>query len=129
MRPLLSTAAVLAISTLLPACDALWEEHFCTLEARPSVQVTVVDAQGNPQWDARVTFTRDGGPEQQALCNGGRDSQQGHCDTWVTEYEQPGLFVIQATSADGQRTVRQQVTVTQDECHVHSESVRLVLPG
>jgi hypothetical protein len=120
---------LLVISLLLPACDAPWKEHFCTLEARSSVQVTVVDARGNPQRDARVTFTRDGGPEQQALCNGGRDPQQGNCDAWVTEYERPGLFVITATSADGQRTVRQQVTVTEDACHVHTESVQLVLPS
>ncbi|WP_257457672.1 Ig-like domain-containing protein [Archangium lipolyticum] len=125
---LFPTAAVLAVSALLPACEVPISEY-CTLEARPSVQVTVVDAQGNPQRDARVTFTRDGGPEQQAQCNGGRDPQQGNCDTWVTEYERPGQFVIKATSADGQRSVQQQVTVTEDECHVRSESVKLVLPG
>ena len=121
----LLSAAVLAVSAVLPACGLA--SDYCTLEARPSVQVTVVDTRGNPQRDARVTFTRDGGPERLALCDGSHQTQ-GSCDSWVTEYEEPGEFVITATSADGKRRVRQQVSVGEDECHVHTETVRLTLP-
>ncbi|HEX8436758.1 hypothetical protein [Archangium sp.] len=126
-------ALLLAVSAVLPACGQLYKgeggefHEACTLEARPSVRVTVVDTQGNPRRDARVTYTRDGGPEQQAEC---LRSEAGHCEWWLTEPEQPGLFVLTATSADGQRTVRQQVTVTEteDKCHVLTETVRLTLP-
>jgi len=118
--------AVLAVSAVVSACGD-FNQGFCTLEARASVQVRVVDARGTVQRDARVTFTRDGGPEQQALCNGGEQAQ-GNCETWVTEYEQPGDYVITATSADGQRTARQSVSVEEDECHVQGQSVTLTLP-
>jgi hypothetical protein len=120
MRPLL-----LAATTVLAACSGPISD-FCTLEARPAVQVKVVDTRGNPRRDARVTFTRDGGPEQQASCVG--QVAQGGCDTWVTEYERPGQYAITATSADGTRTARQSVTVSEDECHVHTETVTLTLP-
>lgn len=121
----LASLTALAVSAVLPACGP--SQSFCTLEARAAVQVKVVDTRGNPQRDARVTFTRDGGPEQQALCNGSQQVQ-GNCDTWVTEYEKPGHYVITATSADGQRTVRQSVSVGEGECHVQSQTVTLMLP-
>jgi hypothetical protein len=119
-------AAVLAVSAVLSAC-ALPGERFCTLEARASVQVNVVDPRGNPVRDARVTFTLNGSAEQQALCNGSEQTQ-GNCDTWVTGYEQPGDYVITVTSANGQRTTRQSVSVGEDECHVQSQTVTLTLP-
>ena len=119
-------AAILTLSAVLSACGNP-EQSLCTLEARASVQVTVVDPRGNPQRDARVTFTRNGGPEQQALCNGNQQTQ-GNCESWVTEYEKPGEYVITATSADGQRTARQSVSVSEDECHVRTETVTLTLP-
>ena len=119
-------AAILTLSAVLPACGN-FNQTFCTLEARASVQVNVVDPRGNPQRDARVTFTLDGGPQQQALCNGSEQTQ-GNCDNWVTGYEQPGDYVITATSADGQRTARRSVSVTEDECHVQSQTVTLTLP-
>ncbi|WNG42676.1 hypothetical protein F0U60_00150 [Archangium minus] len=122
----LSRIALLAAGTVLSACG-YFNQTDCTLEARASVQVRVVDPQGNPQQDARVTFTRDDGPEQQALCNGS-EQRQGNCDTWVTGYEQPGEYVITATSADGQHTARQSVSVSDGKCHVHSQSVTLTLP-
>lgn len=129
---------LLAVSAVLPACGAgsyAEETHisqgtFCTLEARPAVLVTVVDAGGNVQRDARVTFTRDGNPEQQAMCNGNQLNPQPPCDRWVTTYEWPGEYVITATSADGSRTGLAQVKVgeTSDGCHVITETVRITLP-
>ncbi|OJT25784.1 hypothetical protein BO221_07995 [Archangium sp. Cb G35] len=119
-------AAVLTLSVVLSACG-LPGGDFCTLEARASVQVNVVDPRGNPVRDARVTFSLNGSAEQLALCNGGEQTQ-GNCDTWVTGYEQPGNYVVTATSADGQRTARQSVTVGEDECHVQTQTVTLTLP-
>jgi hypothetical protein len=116
---------LLAVSAVLPACAR--PESVCTLEARAAVQVTVVDTRGGIQRDARVTFTVDGGPEEQALCNGSTPSG-GQCDRWVTSYERAGEYVITATSADGTRTARTQVRVGEDECHVKTESVQLTLP-
>jgi hypothetical protein len=116
---------LLAVSAVLPACAR--PDSFCTLEARAAVQVTVVDTQGSIQRDARVTFTLEGGPEEQALCNGGYQPG-GQCDHWVTSYERAGEYVITATSADGTRTARKQVRVSEDECHVKTETVRITLP-
>ncbi|ATB29777.1 hypothetical protein [Melittangium boletus] len=121
----LRAALLLVIATLSSACGS--NTSACTLEARASVRIQVVDGQGHPQRDARVTFTRDGGPEQQALCNGSQ-TRQGNCDAWVTGYESPGEYVLTATSADGQRTVTQSVSVGEDACHVQTRSVTLVLP-
>ncbi|MFE8603984.1 Ig-like domain-containing protein [Archangium violaceum] len=118
--------SVLALSAVLSACG-LPGEDFCTLEARASVQVNVVDPRGTPVRDARVTFSLNGSAEQLALCNGS-ELAQGNCDTWVTSYEQPGNYVVTATSANGQRTARQSVTVGEDECHVQTQTVTLTLP-
>ena len=119
------TCLLLAVSVVLPACSR--PDSACTLEARAAVQVMVVDTRGGLQRDARVTFTVDGGPEQQALCNG-TSQPGGPCDRWVTGYERAGEYVITATSADGTRTARTQVRVSQDECHVKTETVQLTLP-
>jgi hypothetical protein len=116
---------LLAVSAMLPACAS--PDTFCTLEARAAVQVTVMDTRGGIQRDARVTFTVDGGPEEQALCNGGSQTG-GQCDRWVAGYERAGEYVITATSADGTRTARTQVRVGEDECHVKTETVQLTLP-
>jgi hypothetical protein len=128
----------LAVSALLAACGPGFEveanppvmQGVCTLESRPSVRVTVVDARGHLQREARVTFTLDATPERPALCNGNHLRTDPPCDRWVASYEAPGLYVLTATSADGTRTARQEVTVgeTSDGCHVVTEDVRLTLP-
>jgi hypothetical protein len=116
---------LLAVTVVHSACAG--PASVCTLEARAAVQVTVVDPRGGIQRDARVTFTVDGGPEEQAQCNG-TSQPAGQCDRWVTSYERAGEYVITATSADGTRTARTQVRVSEDECHVKTETVQLTLP-
>ena len=118
--------SLLLIATLC-ACGSRDANTVCTEEARSSVNVTVVDSHGRPQRDAHVTFTLDGGAEQEALCDGGA-GQRGDCSSWVTNYEQAGRYVITATSADSTRRAHQEVTVTRDTCHVNSTSVTLTLP-
>ncbi len=99
----------------------------CTMEARASVTVQVVDSKGQARPDARVSFTLDGGAAQQAQCNGG-SPEQGDCASWVTNYETAGAYVVTATSADGQRSAQERVTVGRDECHVQGQTLTLVLP-
>ncbi len=128
-------AAILSLSAVLSACGNPYEltefrpseGTYCTLELRYSVVVRVVDTRGNPQPDARVTFTWDGGAEQSALCDG-IEQRRDDCDLWVAGYERAGEYVITATSTDGERSARQSVSVTEDECHVHTQQVTLTLP-
>lgn len=98
----------------------------CTTEARSSVTVKVVDAQGMPVTDAVVTYTVDGGASQNAECVNPLGGM-GNCQEWVAGYEIAGNFVITATSADGMKTATQMVTVAKDECHVISQTATLTL--
>jgi hypothetical protein len=126
IRVLLSLAA----TSLLPACGALsLGDVSCTDEFIASTRTTVVNARGEPQRDARVTFSVDGGPEQDAWCVGGSQASGGlGCDAWETP-DQKGTFVLRATSADGQRRVEQQLNVPGDECHAEETvPVQFVLP-
>lgn len=98
----------------------------CTLEARASVNVKVVDAQGMAVTDAVVTFSVNGGADEMAECVnpvGG----MGTCQEWVAGWERDGNFTVTATSADGMKTATQMVTVTKDACHVQPQSVTLTL--
>jgi hypothetical protein len=94
----------------------------CLTVLNPSVAITVVDPRGAPACDARVTYTRDGGPEEVA------ERYTSECHEWSTELERPGVHVITATSTDGQRSVSGQVKVKTDECGVITENMTLVLP-
>jgi hypothetical protein len=119
-------------SLLLPACGdgsgdsgSSGDPVTCTLEARSSVQVTVVDVMGIPALDATVTFSVDGGVEEDAECVS--TAAAGGCEAWVAGYERAGVFVIKAMSADGTAKAEESVTVAKDECHVISQMVELKL--
>ena len=119
---LLRSLALLALVPLLPACA---NSIACTTEAVASVSVTVLDEAGQRVQDARVTFTRDGGAEEQADCV--PSTTGSGCSGWVAGWEQPGDFVIKATSADGTRQAQGQVTVDDGTCHVEGQSLQLTL--
>ena len=119
---MLRSLALLALAPLLPACA---NSLACTTEAIASVSITVLDEAGQRVRDARVTFVRDGGAEQQAECLQG--STDTGCETWVTGWEQPGDFVIKATSADGTRQAQGQASVEDGTCHVEGQSLQLTL--
>ncbi|HEX8818734.1 MAG TPA: hypothetical protein VF794_02310 [Archangium sp.] len=119
----LRLAVLLTATSLLPACFSPLD---CTEEFRPSVQVKVVDSQGRPQPDARVTYVQDDHPEQQAQCQPAIGATG--CEEWWAGLDEPGSFVIKATSADGTRTAERRVTVGGDLCHANTEQVRLTLP-
>jgi hypothetical protein len=119
-------------SLLLPACGgdstdsgSAGDPPTCSLEARASVQVTVVDVMGTPALDATVTYTVNGGLDEDAECV--RQAAAGGCEEWVAGYEKAGAFVITATSADGAAKDEETVTVAKDECHVITQMVTLSL--
>jgi hypothetical protein len=124
---------VLPLCVILSACglpDLLDNDDigFCSYNSLPSVVVTVVNPVGTIVDDARVTFRLNGGPEQVAECNPGK-STSGGCTEWVAEWERPGVFTLTATSLNGEHTDQQQISVSEDECHVNTEKVTLMLPS
>lgn len=118
----LHSLVLLALSSLLPACAS---NVVCDTSARASVSVTVLDEAGQQVQDARVTFTRDGGAEQQADCV--PSASDSGCSQWVAGWEQPGDFVVKATSADGTRHAEGQASVEDGTCHVEGQSLQLTL--
>jgi hypothetical protein len=122
----------IAATSLLPACGLPFGdlETDCTTEFIASTRTTVVNTRGEPQRDARVTFTWDGGSEQEAWCTDGTSTPSAGpgCAAWETPGPQ-GTYVLRATSADGQRRAEQRVEVPGDECHAErTVPVELVLP-
>ena len=92
----------------------------CTLEARSSVMVKVVDAMGAPVTDAMVTFSHEGGAAENCenlLMDG----------SYTCGYERDGAITVTATK--GADTKMQTVTVskTEDGCHVVGQSITLTL--
>lgn len=97
------------------ACGGAGED--CTLEARSSVSITVVDEAGEIIDDATVTFAVD--QEERGAC-------ERIGDTWACGWEEEGYFLIEAT-APGYGTTVTVVEVGGDECHVATEEIELVL--
>lgn len=87
------------------------EPTTCTLEARASVSLRVVDAQTGDDVDATVTFELDG--------DGPRMPEEGWPGTYVLATEQAGTFTV-TISADGYQTAMEEYEVTEDECHVET---------
>jgi len=119
----LRLALLLTTAALLPACSPLIS---CTDEFRPGARVTVVDSQGRPQPDARVTYSWGDGPELPADCV--TDLTGTGCMAWQAGPDEPGTLVIKATSADGARKTEKRLSVSGDLCHVDTEQVQLTLP-
>jgi hypothetical protein len=92
----------------------------CTLEARASLNVTVVDDNGVPVDDAVVTAALEGGETK--TCESTGESAY-LCDFFEVE----GTFVVNA--ARGEASDSATVDVGADECHVIAEDVELVLPA
>ena len=113
----------LMLMVMCSACGPLIgeprEQLDCTAEARPSTQVTVVDADGQVLTDeAEVTYTVDGGEPRPCDALGGGSLACG----WEVE----GTFEITA-DALGYEPRTEAVIVESDECHVITEEVRLEL--
>ena len=109
----------------LLGCDG--NPVICTREARPSLQVMVVDAvSGQSLCDAAVAVTTLDGSFSEALMApqptlGGED-----CN-YFGPYERPGRFLVMASREGYQMGQQSDVFVTQDECHVQTVPVVLRL--
>lgn len=107
---LLTTAWI----SLLAACEP---EVDCTTEARGSVNVSVVDADGAPT-DAFDSISYDS------------STFSDDCEGWETgEYvcgwEVAGDITITVEACGGSQTISETVTVQSDECHVIPEALEL----
>jgi len=121
MRTLiLVLVALTCVAAAPPGCGG----KSCTMEARASVQVKVVDVSGALVETAKVTFSVDGAAESPAECLG---STAQSCQQWIAGYEVAGTFRIVAKSADGKKRAEQTVLVEKDECHVQTQQVTLQL--
>ena len=91
----------------------------CTLEARPSVEVTVASAGMGPLENVAVTYAVNFSAAQP--CSGSGES-------WTCGEEMDGELLIEAT-ADGHVPASETVTVerTEDLCHVITEQVAFTL--
>jgi hypothetical protein len=114
---------LIALALSIPAVIAcLPGPVACTEEARSSVQVTVVDADGNAPTNPAVTFQPAGG--QESPCDSfGEASNEFTCG-----FEVSGDITIRAT-ADGLQGAEQVVNVgeTADGCHVETEQITITL--
>jgi hypothetical protein len=119
---LLRAFALLTLAPLLPACSG---GIACDDSLARSVIIRVVDEGGRNVPDARVTYSHEGGAEEQAGCVLFSDGTT--CNGWGAGTEQTGAFVIKAASADGTRHAEGRVTVEEGTCHVDTEELRLTL--
>ena len=97
----------------------------CAGVVLPGVRMTVVNADGTPAQDAHVTYSLEGGAPVEAVCD--PPSPRPTCDTWRTDFEQPGHYVLLATSADGARSARAEAQVERGPCNVITQQVTLTL--
>lgn len=112
-RTALLTAALMLLAT---ACEG---QQDCTTEARGSVNVSIVDADGSPT-DDFDSITYDS------------SSFDDDCERWETgEYvcgwEIEGTIDITLSACDGAQTVTETVTVESDVCHVIPVALELQL--
>jgi hypothetical protein len=118
----ISLAFVVFSSFALLGCgsDTDGDDIGCTLEARSSVTVKVVDAIGTVVTDATVTFSIGGGAAEN--CEVFPDGL-----SYVCGYERDGNFTITATKGMDTKTATVTVNKTADGCHVEGQSITITL--
>lgn len=106
----------------------------CTMEARASVQVSVVDQNGLALVPSSAEFRFNGGDPQPVECMSGEAA----CSEFVVGWEQAGTFSVTA-SYEGEvegdpccwyndnQTVEVEVGMTEDECHVETQQITITL--
>jgi hypothetical protein len=114
----LTLMGLLAVTALFSACGGGAEGIVCTLEARTSVLVNVVDPLGAALPGVMVVYRVDGGAAQSQACD-----SAGLC---AVAFEVSGVFALTATKP-GYAPASTTVTVTRDVCHVNTERVTLTL--
>ncbi len=128
MHKTLALVPAVLILTALSACEPM----ACDDMAVASVSIQVVDVDGNPLAATSVTYTVDGGAEQQAEC------LSEPCTEWVAGWEVEGEFEITVLyeetdpedelcmwSASAVESVS--VGLTEDECHVDGQVLEVTL--
>jgi hypothetical protein len=92
-------------------------EILCTQEVLPSVIIITLNSAGQPVAADSIVWSVNGGTEQDAEClNAG-------CTEQVAGWEASGEFIITATLGD--EVLTETLTVTADECHVHTHQLTL----
>lgn len=117
-KPCIAVSLLLALA----GCGGTDETIFCTLEARSSVVVQVVDTAGAPLAGATVSYRVDSGPEQAAECYAPPDG----CSTFIAGREVAGEFSIRAGKA-GYQSASASVSVQRDVCHVITREIVMTL--
>jgi hypothetical protein len=109
----------IAIASLVSACGASnGEEVPCTLEAKASVIVSVVDTSNNYLPGVSVNYSVDKASPKTLMCESG--------EVCVLEYEMQGEFAITASKV-GYMPASTTVKVARGTCHVNTERVLLTL--
>ena len=119
-RRLVRILALMFIVQLVGACGEGFIGPICTLEARVSVVVTVIDQTNNRLEGATATWQVNGGPTQVQSCD---QFGIGNC---LLAYEVSGVFTF-AVSKPGYTPASGTATVKRDECHVITEYMTVVL--
>lgn len=129
MHKTLAIVPILSLAFTLSACEEVVE---CTDLAAASVNIQIVDVDGNPMVPTSVTYTVDGGAEQEAEC------VNEPCTEWVAGWEVEGDFEITVSyeevdpedelcSWSDSVTESVSVGLTEDECHVDGEVLEVTL--
>ena len=116
---------VLALLPLLAACE---EAVRCSVEARPSALVHVVDPSGNPVVATVLAVDADGN-EVFVGCAEGGDAAT--CTTWSVGVEDAGAITVSASvydgCNDGTGSVVLDVPLDEVGCHVVTQEAQLVI--
>lgn len=112
-------AVALVLALAMAACGGGEDDGIvCTLEARPAVDLRVVDGAGVLLSGVTVTYRVDGGALQTLVCDTVLPCALGH--------ELAGTYAITASKA-GYAAASTTVTVGRDVCHVITERRTLTL--
>lgn len=93
----------------------------CTDEIRPSVVVSLTDEQGTAITEADVTWNHEEEDDLPEPCVYLQDNQ------WACAEEIPGNLLIEVSNAGPYEPFSRVVTVEEDDCHVQTEDLDVVL--
>ena len=102
------------------------EPRSCTNEARASVNVILEEQSSGSQEDVLLEYSVNGGEFSSCEQSPMQGQPLDPGSSYVCGYEIAGDFEIRATRGD--QVVTEQVTVTEDSCHVEPQVVTLTLP-
>ena len=121
-RRVCSMLPVFLLTSVLAACGG-GDSVVCTAEVRAGVAISVMDSQGNPLAGATVSFTINGIAQAPIQCN---EQTNGVAKPCQIGHETPGQYAILVELA-GYSSASATVNVTQDVCHVITQSLTVTL--